>query len=104
MDVGHDNRIHAKLGTFDAITVLNPATGLLEPTSATWPNAPFGGCKADSYFGPIYLNTNIDVVDSHGLRQIIKVGSVKNFPMDSVGKSAFKLDFDNCGAFDYTNN
>jgi len=99
-----DNRIHAKLGTFDAITVLNPASGLLEQTSATWPNGPFGGCKSDAYFGPVYLNTNVDYVDAHGLRQVIKRGSVSNFPMDSVGKSAFKLDYDNCGAFNYTNN
>ena len=101
---GQDNRIHAKLGTFDAITVLNPSTGLLEPTANTWPNSPFSGCKQDSYFGPVYLNTDFDGVDEHGVRQFIKRGSVKNFPMDSVGKSAFKLDYNDCANEPYTNN
>lgn len=105
LDVGHDNRIHAKLGTFDAITVLNPANGLLESTSATWPNAPFGGCKQDAYFGPVYLSNNMDEVDMHGLRQIIKRGNVANFPLDTVGKSAFKNSFDNCeSGATYTDN
>ncbi len=99
-----ESRIHAKLGTFDAITALNPATGLLESTGATWPNGPFSGCKQDAYFGPVYLNANMDAVDAHGIRQIIKVGPGKFFPLDTVGKSAFKNSFDDCDNQPYTNN
>ena len=52
----------------------------------------------------MYLNTDFDGVDEHGVRQFIKRGSVKNFPMDSVGKSAFKLDYNDCANEPYTNN
>lgn len=38
------------------------------------------------------------------LRQIIKVGPGKFFPLDTVGKSAFKNSFDNCENEPYTNN
>lgn len=99
-----DNRIHSKLGTFDAITAFNPLAGKLEQTSDTWPNAPFSGCKRDFYFGPVYLNTAVDYVDEFGVRQFVKPGSVKNFPLDSVGKSAFKLDYSNCANEPYANN
>lgn len=99
------NRFHAKLGVFDAITVLNPATGLLEPTGATWQSQPqFSGCKHDLYYGPIYINANVNAVDSFGIKQFVKAGSVATFPLDTAGKSAFKLPYDDCASEPYTNN
>lgn len=73
-----DNVIISKFATFDGSTVgRRQADGSLklESTALTWPNAPFSGCKHDVYFGGFVLNENVDALDMHGVRQVIKIGS-----------------------------
>ena len=103
MDVG-PNRVYASLGTFDPITAFNPQTGQVERTDKTWTNGPFGGCDHDVYYGPVLLNANVDMVDAMGVRQVMKPGSVQNFPLDTVGKNVYKPEYRGCGAFAYTDN
>ena len=103
-----DNIINSKFANFDGITVARRqanGTFVLEPTSKTWPNAPFSGCEHDVYFGGFILNSNVDGLDAKGVRQYIKIGSDGGRPiLDTVGKNTYKRPFDGCGPVNYTVN